>query len=84
LAEALEPLEEATRAADELSQTTGTACRTEITKTEVVECDAAMKAHIESLDFSIFKTKPLLRIIDGHAKTRWYRGAVRRRASTAP
>jgi len=48
------------------------ACRTEITKTEVVECDAAMKAHIASLDFSIFQTKPLLRIIEAHAKTRWY------------
>ncbi len=48
------------------------ACRTEITKTEVVDCDAAMKAHIASLDFSIFKTKPLLRIIEGHAKTCWY------------
>jgi hypothetical protein len=48
------------------------ACRTQITKTEVVECDAAMKAHIASLDFSIFQTKPLLRIIEGHAKTRWY------------
>lgn len=47
-------------------------CRTEITKTEIVECDAAMKAHIASLDFSIFQTKPLLRIIEGHAKTRWY------------
>lgn len=48
------------------------ACRTEITKTEVVECDTAMKAYIESLDFSIFQTKPLLRIIEGHAKTRWH------------
>jgi hypothetical protein len=48
------------------------ACRTEITKTEVVECDAAMKTHIASLDFSIFQTKPLLRIIEAHAKTRWY------------
>ena len=48
------------------------ACRTGITKTEVVDCDAAMKAHIASLDFSIFKTKPLLRIIEGHAKTCWY------------
>jgi hypothetical protein len=48
------------------------ACRAEITKTEVVECDAAMKAHIASLDFSIFQTTPLLRIIEGHAKTRWY------------
>ena len=47
-------------------------CRAEITKTEVVDCDAAMKAHIASLDFSIFKTKPLLRIIEGHAKTCWY------------
>jgi hypothetical protein len=48
------------------------ACRTEITKTEVVECDAAMKEHIASLDFSIFQTKPLLRIIEDHAKTRWH------------
>ncbi|MGE4070325.1 MAG: ABC-three component system protein [Lysobacterales bacterium] len=48
------------------------ACRTEITKTEVVECDAKMKAHIASLDFSIFQTKPLLRIIEAHAKTPWY------------
>lgn len=48
------------------------ACRTQITKTECVECDAAMQAHIAKLDFSIFQTKPLLRIIEGHAKTRWY------------
>jgi hypothetical protein len=48
------------------------ACRTEITKTEVVECDAAMKAHIASLDFSIFQTTPVLRIIEAHARTRWY------------
>lgn len=48
------------------------ACRTVITKTEVVDCDAAMEAHIASLDFSIFRTRPLLRIIEEHAKTRWY------------
>lgn len=48
------------------------ACRTEITKIEAVECDAMMKAHIASLDFSIFQTMPILRIIEGHAKTRWY------------
>lgn len=47
-------------------------CRTEITKIEVVECDDAMTTHIASLDFSVFKTKPLLRIIDEHAKTRWH------------
>ena len=48
------------------------ACRTMITKTEVVECDAAMKAHIARLDFSIFRTRPLLHIIEAHANTRWY------------
>lgn len=47
-------------------------CRTQITKTETIECDDAMKAHIASLDFSIFQPKPLLRIIEGHAKTRWH------------
>lgn len=47
-------------------------CKTEITKTEVVVCDAAMRSHIESIDFSIFQTKPLLRIIEEHAKTRWH------------
>lgn len=48
------------------------ACRAKITTTEVVECDAAMKAHIASLDFSIFQTMPLLRIIEAHAKTSWH------------
>jgi hypothetical protein len=47
-------------------------CRTGITKTVVIECDTAMKGHIASLDFSIFKTKPLLRIVEEHAKTRWH------------
>lgn len=49
-----------------------THCRRRITKTEIVECDAAMKAHIESLDFTIFQATPVLRIIEAHAKTRWY------------
>jgi len=57
---------------DELLANWDKSCRTAITKTGVVECNAAMKAHIASLDFSIFKTKPLLRIIEGHAKTRWH------------
>lgn len=47
-------------------------CRAGITKTEIVECDAAMKAHIYSLDFTIFQATPVLRIIEAHAKTRWY------------
>ncbi len=47
-------------------------CRKKITKAEIVECDAAMTAHIASLDFSIFQATPVLRIIDAHAKTCWY------------
>ena len=47
-------------------------CRAEITKSSAVECDATMKAHIEKLDFSIFQTKPLLHIIEEHAKTCWH------------
>ena len=47
-------------------------CREKITKAEIVECDATMKAHIVSLDFSIFQATPVLRIIDAHAKTRWH------------
>lgn len=47
-------------------------CRERITKIEAVECDEAMKAHIASLNFSIFEATPVLRIIDAHRKTRWY------------
>lgn len=47
-------------------------CREGITKTEVVECDDTMKAHIASLNFSIFEATPVLRIIDAHRKTRWH------------
>lgn len=47
-------------------------CREGITSTEKVECDLAMKAHIESLDFAIFQVTPVLRIIEAHSKTRWY------------
>ena len=47
-------------------------CRDRITKTELVECDAAMRDHIERLDFTIFQATPVLRIIEAHAKTRWY------------
>lgn len=47
-------------------------CRKKITQKEVIECDPAMRAHIESLDFTIFEATPVLRIIDAHAKTRWH------------
>jgi hypothetical protein len=56
----------------ELISQWNTYCRNEITKTEVVECDVAMKAHIESLDFSIFQVTPVLRIIEAHSRTRWF------------
>lgn len=47
-------------------------CREAITTTQTVELDAALKAHIDGLDFSIFDAIPPLRIIDGHSKTRWH------------
>lgn len=47
-------------------------CRTGITSTAVVELDADLQAHLDSLDFSIFEAIPPLRLIDQHAKTRWY------------
>ncbi len=47
-------------------------CRKKITNTQVVDCDAAMKSHIASLDFSIFEAMPVLRILDAHRKTPWY------------
>ncbi len=49
-----------------------TYCRDGITITEKVECCPAMQAHINTLDFSIFKAMPVLRIIEGHAKTCWH------------
>lgn len=47
-------------------------CRKSITSTETVDLDAALEAHIEGLDFSIFDAIPPLRIIDGHSQTRWH------------
>jgi hypothetical protein len=56
----------------ELIKQWDTQCRKGITKTTMVDCDAAMKAHIDSLDFSIFEATPVLSIIDAHMKTRWH------------
>lgn len=47
-------------------------CKNGITSTAVVDLDASLRAHINGLDFSIFEAVPPLRIIDQHAKTRWY------------
>jgi hypothetical protein len=47
-------------------------CKQGITSTAVVELDAALRVYLDALDFSIFEAVPSLRIIDQHAKTRWY------------
>lgn len=47
-------------------------CRSGITSTETVDLDATLLAYINTLDFSIFEAVPPLRLIDQHAKTRWY------------
>lgn len=47
-------------------------CKNGITSTVVVELNAALRAYLDGLDFSIFEAVPPLRIIDQHAKTRWY------------
>jgi hypothetical protein len=49
-----------------------THCRAQITTTGKVELDKGMRRYIETLDFSIFTYIPPLRILDEHAKTRWY------------
>lgn len=47
-------------------------CKTGITSTTVIELDATLRTYLDGLDFSIFEAVPPLRIIDQHAKTRWY------------
>lgn len=47
-------------------------CKLGITSTAEVELDSALRAYLDALDFSIFEAVPPLRIIDQHAKTRWY------------
>jgi ABC-3C protein len=47
-------------------------CRNGITSTQKIGLDDVLKRHIAAADFSIFEALPPLRIIDEHAKTRWY------------
>jgi hypothetical protein len=47
-------------------------CRHKIISTADVDLSEELKQYAESLDFSIFETVPPLRLIDQHAKTRWY------------
>jgi hypothetical protein len=47
-------------------------CQSQITDTEEVPLTSELHEYIDSLNFGIFEAIPPLRIIDGHAKTRWY------------
>jgi len=47
-------------------------CKAGITSTAEIELDLNLRRYLDALDFSIFEAVPPLRIIDQHAKTRWY------------
>jgi hypothetical protein len=47
-------------------------CRKRITSEAEVDLTEDLKQYIDGLDFSIFSAIPPLRIIDEHARTRWY------------
>jgi hypothetical protein len=47
-------------------------CKNGITSKTVIALNATLRVHLDALDFSIFEAVPPLRIIDQHAKTRWY------------
>lgn len=56
----------------ELCQQWAAHCRTKITSTQVIELDQPLRDYIGGLDFSIFDAIPPLRLLDAHARTRWY------------
>lgn len=47
-------------------------CKDKITKECLVVLDTSLDQYIDNLDFSIFRAKQPLRMIDEHAKTRWH------------
>lgn len=47
-------------------------CETKITSTKAVPLDAALRAHVDKLDFTIFAGASPLTIIKEHADTIWY------------
>jgi hypothetical protein len=47
-------------------------CRDKITKTAAVPLDAALRAHIDSLNFSIFSVLSPVSLLKQHAKTPWH------------
>jgi hypothetical protein len=63
---------DATELKSQLIQNWDAYCLTNITSTGPIQLDATLRAHLGQLDFSVFDAIPPLRIIDGHAKTRWH------------
>lgn len=64
-------------------------CAGKILKGKQVPLDAALRVHIESIDFAMFRHVPVLTLIDGHARTRYYSarfggGLPPRKASPKP
>lgn len=47
-------------------------CKTKITSTETVDLTVELKAYIESIDFSIFKSLDPQELIEQHKQTRYY------------
>lgn len=47
-------------------------CQNKITETAAVCLNQSLKKYINSVDLSIFKAIPPLRLIEGHAKTKWH------------
>jgi hypothetical protein len=47
-------------------------CRNDITSKEVISMSSPLRAHIESLDFSIFSALSPLKIIEQHSTTQWH------------
>jgi hypothetical protein len=47
-------------------------CKDNITATAAIPLDGDFLKHVQSFDFSIFGTKPVLAVIKAHQQTRWF------------
>ena len=47
-------------------------CKTSITSTGVIPLDAALRAHIDAVDFSKIRTLSPLKVIEEHRRTAWH------------
>lgn len=63
-------------------------CRTQVTKTEVIELDGDFAEYIENFDFSIIRDKPPLELIEEYRQTQYYAsrfgGGIKRFRSNIP